>query len=466
MNIVFYGLVLLSMVFATVGGVPERDAVVASGVAVVDAPAGAAKEDPVELGPSRTPGKIESVEAGRATVRVSAADGATTVRFPRQSAMAAVSKASLDSAKGAIEFALGLVGAMTLFLGLMKVLEAAGGLDAISRLLRPAMVRLFPDVPPDHPAMGAMIVNLAANVLGLTNAATPFGIKAMQELEKLNPRPGVATNSMVLFLAINTSGVAVLPTGMIAMRASLGSTSPASIFATTLLATSLNTIVAIFAAKGLQRFFGGQPPGDVPRTNVPLLTLIPMIIALSGIIALIATVYRFGDLANAWIVPGLIFGLLTIGVVRKVRVYEVFITGARDGFETGVKIMPYLVGILVTVAMFRASGGMGYLVDFLTPAVALIGMPAEVLPVALLRPLSGTGAFGITAEIMRTHGPDSHVGQLAATMQGSSETTFYVLAVYFGSVGITRLRHAVPVGLISDAAGVLASLFAVAWLLG
>lgn len=380
--------------------------------------------------------------------------------------MAAVGKGALDGAKGAVDLALGLVGAMTLFLGLMKVVEAAGGLDALARVIRPLMVRLFPDVPADHPAMGAMVMNIAANVLGLGNAATPFGIRAMQELEKLNPQTGTATNAMVRFLAINTSGVAVLPTGVIALRAAEKAADPASIFVPTLVASALNTVVAVLAARAFERIWPAPPGEAVPRAQVRLGELLPVTLLVAAMAALVAIVYREGERASAWIVPMLILSMLTVGVVRRVKVYETFIEGARDGFNSAIKIIPYLVAILAAVGMFRASGAMDRLVALVAPVARLVGMPPEVLPLALMRPLSGSGAFALTGEITRTYGPDSLIAQVAGTMQGTTETTFYVLAVYFGAVGAFRTRHAVITGLCSDISGILAATWAVRILVG
>ena len=385
--------------------------------------------------------------------------------FGEPGTMAAVGKAALDGAKSSVELAISLAGAMTLFLGLMKVLEAAGGLDVLARMIRPVMVRLFPDVPADHPAMGAMILNIAANVLGLGNAATPFGIKAMQELNALNKTQGTATNAMVLFLAINTSGVAVLPSGVIAMRASLGAATPASIFVPTIAASVINTVVAVLAAKLFSRF-SPVPQGDVPRTPDRLLDYVPVVLFSAAFGALVATVYVYGEVATAWIIPGLILGLLTVGVIGKVKVYETFIEGARDGFQSAIRIIPYLVAILTAVGMFRASGVMDRVIGLFGPIVRLVGMPPEVLPLAFLRPLSGSGAFALTGEITKTYGPDSFIAQVAGTMQGTTETTFYVLAVYFGAVGISKTRHAVATGLMSDVSGVLAAVWACHVLLG
>jgi spore maturation protein SpmA len=385
---------------------------------------------------------------------------------------AAVSKAALDGAKGAVELALGLVGYITLFLGLMKVLEEAGGLRFMARLIQPLLVRLFPFVPADHPAMGAIVMNIAANALGLGNAATPFGLKAMKELDSLNRDKGTATNAMVLFLAINTSGVALLPTGIIGLRALEGSKDPACIFPATLFATAFSTVVGVVAAKTLQRFFpvsAEQRAADEEiaskRAPTTALDLLPLAAFLTGLIGLVAVVYLYGETASAWIMPGLIFLMLFVGVVRGVKVYEVFIVGAKEGFALAVMIMPYLVAILMAVGMLRASGGLELFVGAIGSLTAAVGLPGEVLPLALLRPLSGSGSFAITAEILKAHGPDSYIGQLASTMNGSTETTFYVLAVYFGSVAVTRFRHAIPVGLLADLAGVIGSVIAVQLLL-
>ena len=380
----------------------------------------------------------------------------------------ATGKAALDSAKTAAELAIGLVGYVSLFLGLMKVVEEAGGLRFMARLIEPLLARLFPDVPRDHPAMGAMVMNLAANALGLGNAATPFGLKAMKELETLNRRPGVATDAMALFLAINTSGVALLPTGMIGLRAKLGSVDPAAIFPTTLFATTCSTSVAILAALMLRRLpafrLDGPPPPPAPPR--PLTELLPPLAFGAALIGLVTAVYLGGPAVSAWILPVLIVGMLTVGVVRKVKVYEVFVAGAREGFQMSTGIIPYLVAILVAVGMLRASGALDAFVSLVGPLSAAVGVPAEVIPLGLLRPLSGSGAMGLTTELMETHGPDSPIGTLAATINGSTETTFYVLAVYFGSIGITRSRHAVPAGLAADIAGFIGAIVACRLLLG
>lgn len=388
---------------------------------------------------------------------------------------AAVGKAALDSAKSSVDLAIGLVGSITLFLGLMRVVEEGGGLKLMARVIRPLLVLLFPDVPPDHPAMGAIILNIAANALGLGNAATPFGLKAMKELEALNQQPGTATDAMVRFLAINTSGVALLPTGVIGLRALKGAANPADIFPTTLFATGCSTLSAILITVVLTqlsvfRKSPEQAKADAAvRAASPALSpidFVPLVVFFGALGGLVAAVYVLGEPASAWIMPGLIFGMLSFGVIRRVKVYEVFITGAREGFGMAIGIIPYLVGILSAVGMLRASGGLQAVVSRLAPLTEAVGMPAEVLPLALLRPLSGSGAFALTAELVDTHGPDSLIGTLACTLNGSTETTFYVLAVYFGSVGIKNSRHAMPAGLFADLVGAMASVFAVRWLLG
>ncbi len=392
-----------------------------------------------------------------------------------QSPMEALSAGMISSAGGAVELALGLVGVMTLFLGLMKVAEAGGLLVIIARLIRPLMVRLFPEVPPNHPAMGAMILNFSANALGLGNAATPFGIRAMQELDKLNTRPGTATNSMALFLAINTSSITLLPTGVIAIRAAAGSADPAGILPTTLFATVCATIAAITAAFVYKRFSALPPPDpeaekmdrpwvqdDPSRETVEDPGAYPLwvsVLALGGIVAMIPATILWGRVISPWIVPGLMMGFLLFGVARQVRIYEVFVEGAKDGFQVALRIIPYLVAILVAVGMFRASGAMDVMVTVLGGITGPLGLPAEALPMALLRPLSGSGAYGVMASIINdpTIGPDSYVGYLVTTLQGSTETTFYVLAVYFGAVQIRRIRHTLAAALTADVVAVIAA---------
>lgn len=396
--------------------------------------------------------------------------------------MEALSAGVFSSATGAVELALGLVGAMTLFLGLLKVAEAGGLLLVIARVLRPLMTRLFPDVPPEHPAMGAMILNISATTLGLGNAATPFGIRAMQELDKLNMRPGTATNAMALFLAINTSGITLLPTTVIAMRAAAGSVDPAAIMPTTLFATVCGTIAAILAALYFQRVFPVESaaattaPFERPWVNTAASEPLPpdaggypawvSLLTLLGILALIPAMILWGGSISPWIIPGLMVSFLLFGMLRGVQIYEVFVEGAKDGFQVALRIIPYLVAILVAVGMFRASGAMEVMVGALGNFTSALGLPAEALPMALLRPLSGSGAYGIMASVINDPaiGPDSYVGLLVSTLQGSSETTFYVLAVYFGAVQIQRMRHTLVAALIADLVAVIGSVAICSWL--
>jgi spore maturation protein SpmA/spore maturation protein SpmB len=398
--------------------------------------------------------------------------------------MDALGLAMIDAAKGSVTLAIGLVGVMALFLGLMKVAEAGGLLAIIAKTVRPLMVRLFPDVPADHPAMGAMIMNISANVLGLGNAATPFGIRAMQELDRLNPQKGTATNAMVMFLAINTSSVTLLPTGVIALRASAGSTDPAGILPTTLFATICSTTVAIIAVKLYQRFtaaptvtVNGEPA--VEETSISDTADLeqepsqPYPGWVSGLVlvvvaALIPVTILYGRTIAPWIIPGLMVTLLGFGALRGISVYEAFVDGARDGFNVALRIIPYLVAILVAVAMLRASGGLELLITPLGAITQQFGLPSEALPMALLRPLSGSGAYGILASTIQdpATGPDSYVGYLVSTFQGSTETTFYVLAVYFGAVQIRRIRHALAAALTADLAGIVAAVAITAYLFG
>jgi spore maturation protein SpmA len=383
--------------------------------------------------------------------------------------MQLLTDAMVSSSKASVDLAFGLVGMMTLFLGLMKVVEAAGGMQIAARVIRPVLVWLFPDVPKDHPAMGAMVMNLAANALGLGNAATPFGIRAMQELDRLNAEKGTATNAMALFLAINTSSVTLLPTGVIALRAAQGSAHPASIFVPTLIATFCSTTAAVVAVKLMQRL--SKPPAAlppdvseaVPDGDYPLAV---SLLVIGALLSLAPAAVLAGPLVTeltAWLLPGLMVGMLVFGAVRKVKIYEVFVEGAKDGLQVAFKIIPYLVAILVAVGMLRASGAIDAFVGLVAPITAPLGMPAEALPMALLRPLSGSGAYGVMAAIMEDPaiGPDSYTGRLVSTIQGSTETTFYVIAVYFGAVGVHRMRHTMWAALIGDVCGVVGAVVAV-----
>tara|TARA_R110002126_G_scaffold10533_32_gene48527 strand:+ start:588 stop:1898 length:1311 start_codon:yes stop_codon:yes gene_type:complete len=402
------------------------------------------------------------------------------------SPMQGLANGMVETAGSSVTLAIGLVGVMAFFLGLMKVAEEGGMLTVIAKTIRPLMVRLFPEVPANHPAMGAMILNMSANALGLGNAATPFGIRAMQELDKLNPCKGTATNAMALFLAINTSSVTLLPTGVIALRAAAGSTDPAGILPTTLFATVFSTTIAIVMCLTLRRYWtsvedatpaaeivdlqeearvSGEALPDAADDSYPAWI---SAVALVTIAALIPLTILFGKTISPWIIPGLTVALLGFGVARKVRVYEAFVDGAKDGFNVAIRIIPYLVAILVAVGMFRASGALEVFISGIGPVTALFGMPPEALPMALLRPLSGSGAYGVLASIIQDPniGPDSYAGYLVSTLQGSTETTFYVLAVYFGAVQIRRVRYALVAALCADVAGIAAAIFICSLLYG
>jgi len=411
--------------------------------------------------------------------------------------MQALTDAVLQDSRKAVEIAIKLIGVMAFFLGLMKVAEDAGLMRKIARVIAPVMRRLFPSVPPDHPAMSAMIMNIAANMFGLANAATPFGIKAMEELDKLNEEKGTATNAMVLFLAINTAGLALLPTGAIGLRAAAGSADAAGIFFPTWFASGCATIVGVAAAFGLsrmKRFRDTEPPtreataggvgaggGELDQAGSGLDAVgwkrvanwafwLAFVALLVRHVVLSAGEVQELDLTrhvmSYWIIPALIGGIVLFGWSRGVRVYESLVEGAKEGFNVALRIIPFLVAILVGVGMFRACGAMDLIVRGLGPVTSLIGLPAEALPMAILRPLSGSGAMGVMVEAMTAYGPDSLIGYMVSTFQGSTETTFYVLAVYFGAVGVKRTRHALPACLMADVAGILAAVFIVNRLFG
>jgi spore maturation protein SpmA len=417
--------------------------------------------------------------------------------------MLAVTDASTNSAKAAVDLAIGLVGQMTLWLGLMGVVREAGLMRSIANGLKPIMIRLFPEVPPEHPAMAAMIMNFAANIMGLGNAATPFGLKAMGELDKLNKQHGVATNAMSLFLVINTAGLAVLPTGVIAVRGMLGSKDPAGIIVPSLISTAVSTVIAVLICKWLQgwRLFSAQKyaavaaPAEVAPIKAPdekamneAIAAAAPVAPASGarlyvVLALVAAVMfaafrHFGQTLNHfawanpgwqltelmrlmmsnWILPILMLIILLFGMGRRVKVYETFIASAKEGFQIAVIIIPFLVAILVAVGMFRASGAMEAITSTIGPWTAKIGFPAEALPMAMMRPLSGQGSLGVMMETMKTNGVDSFVGYLVSLINGSSETTFYVLALYFGAVQVKAVRHTLAACLVADTVGLVITL--------
>ncbi len=410
--------------------------------------------------------------------------------------MQQLTDAMLTDAGKAVKLAIGLVGVMAFFLGLMQVAQDAGLLRILARLLAPVMRRLFPSVPTDHPAMSAMILNISSNMLGLANAATPFGIKAMEELDKLNGRKGTATNAMVLFLAINTAGLAILPSGVIGLRAAAGSQDAAGIFFTTWFASGVATLVGVLAAfllARLPRYRSTEPPmaptapgeGDAiadsldDQQKVPALAwrkwaaILALLVYLGLMIRQLVltaggqtTLETLRGLMSFWILPLIVGSIVMFGWARGVKVYESLVGGAKEGFQVALRIIPYLVAIMVAVGMLRASGGIDLIVGWLGPYTERMGMPAAALPMAILRPLSGSGAFGVMTEAMAIYGPDSLIGYMVSTFQGSTETTFYVLAVYFGAVSVKRTRHTLPACLLADLAGILAAVFIVNLIFG
>lgn len=393
-----------------------------------------------------------------------------------------VTDAALSYAEVAVEIALGLIGIMAMWLGIMKIAEEAGIIRYIAVALRPVTRFLFPDVPHDHPAIGSMIMNISATFLGLGNAATPFGIKAMEDLNKLNPNKGVATNAMCTFLVINTASFALMPATAIAVRAAAGSTQPAIIIGTTMFGSFTATVVGITAAKILEKFPLKFTTVKEWITNnlrkffyVFALIAVVFLLYVTGMFAEIGSLLSFlnPDLLRNFIqiisiiaIPFIILSFVLFGVFKKVKIYETFVEGAKEGFKVAVTIIPYLVAILVAIGIFRAGGAMDWLIYILSPITDFVGMPTEALPMMMMRPLSGSGSLGIMAEIISVHGADSFIGVLVSTVYGSTETTFFVLAVYFGAVNIKKTRHALPAGLIADIAGMLAALFIVKLLFG
>lgn len=362
------------------------------------------------------------------------------------------------SSKTAFEISLGLTGVLSLWLGIMKIGERGGVVDALSRLLSPVFTRLFPDIPKGHPATGSIFMNIAANMLGLDNAATPLGLRAMEQLQGLNPRKDTATNPMIMFLVLNTSGLTIIPVSILVYRAQMGAGQPTDVFIPILLATFFSTLAGIVATSIYQRI------NLLNRTL--LLTLGGMCVAVAAVI------WGFGQMdkdrmnlvstsvANILLMT-IIVAFILAGMRRRVNVYDAFIEGAKEGFTTAVRIIPYLVALLVGIGVFRASGAMDMIVGGVRWAVEACGGNSDfvgALPTALMKPLSGSGARGMMVDAMATYGPDSFVGRLSCIFQGSTDTTFYILAVYFGSVGIRYTRHAVACGLLADLAGVVAAI--------
>lgn len=365
---------------------------------------------------------------------------------------------TFDNAKTAFEISLGLTGVLSLWMGVMKIGEKGGMVNTLSKALSPVFTRLFPDIPKGHPAMGHIFMNIAANMLGLDNAATPLGLKAMESMQELNPKKDTATNPMIMFLVLNTSGLTLIPVSIMVYRAQMGAAQPTDVFVPLLLATFAATLAGIIITSIYQRINLFQP--------VLLATLGGLCALVAGIIWGFSqmdkeTMDTVSTLVANIILFGIILAFIIAGMTNRINVYEAFIEGAKDGFTTAVRVIPYLVAILVAIGVFRASGGMDLLIQGITRVVESCGGNTDfvtALPTALMRPLSGSGARGMMVDTMTTYGADSFVGRLACIFQGSTDTTFYILAVYFGSVGIRHTRHAVTCGLLADLAGILAAL--------
>ncbi len=368
-------------------------------------------------------------------------------------------KATFDSSKTAFEIALGLTGVMTLWLGIMRIGEKGGFLHLLMRLMAPLFRRLFPEVPANHPALGSIIMNMSANMMGLDNAATPMGLKAMRELQELNPTKETASNAQILFLVINTASVTIFPITIFTYRAQAGAADPTDVFIPILIATYVGTLVGLIATAFAQRI------NLLDRVVLAYLGI--MTAAVAGIVLYFtqlpdAEMVRQSSLVSNFLLFSIIIIFLAGATWKRVNVYDAFIEGAKEGFSIAVSIIPYLVAMLVAIAVFRASGAMDLLLGGVRWAVNFFGWDnrfVEGLPTALMKPLSGSGARAMMIETMQTHGADSFAGRLSAVIQGSTETTFYVLAVYFGSVGIRYTRHTVSCALLADLAGIVAAIF-------
>ena len=370
----------------------------------------------------------------------------------------AIMNSTFETAKTAFEISLGLTGVLSLWMGIMKIGERGGLVNILAKGLAPIFNRIFPDIPKGHPVTGTMFMNVAANMLGLDNAATPLGLKAMQELQELNPQKDTATNSMIMFLVLNTSGLTLIPMSVLLYRTQLGSAQPTDVFIPILITTTVSTIVGLIVTAIYQRI------NLFNRTMILFLLGVCLFIAAGtwGVTMLSRVQLEIFSttLANVLLFAVIVMFIVS-GVLSKINVYETFIEGAKEGFNTAVRIIPYMVAILVAVGVFRASGGMDVLIGAITWCVEVCGGNSDfvgALPTAIMKPLSGSGARGMMIDAMTTYGADSFVGRLACIFQGATDTTFYILAVYFGSVGIRKTRHAVTCGLIADLAGILAAI--------
>lgn len=370
----------------------------------------------------------------------------------------AIINSTFDSSKTAFEISLGLTGVLSLWMGIMRIGEQGGVIGIFSRLLSPLFTKLFPEIPKGHPVTGSIFMNLAANMLGLDNAATPLGLKAMEGLQELNPKKDTASNPMIMFLVLNTSGLTLIPISIMVYRAQLGAAQPTDVFVPILLATFFSTLAGIIAVSLYQRI------NLLNRTILLFLGGTSLVIA--GIIYFFSMLSRqqidiySTTTANVFLFV-IIIGFIVAGMRKKINVYDAFVEGAKEGFTTAVRIIPYLVAILVAIGVFRVSGCMDYLIEGIANLVSLCGINSDfvgALPTALMKPLSGSGARGLMVDAMNTYGADSFVGRLSCIFQGSTDTTFYILAVYFGSVGVIRTRHAVPCGLLADLAGIIAAI--------
>lgn len=367
----------------------------------------------------------------------------------------AIINSTFDTSKTAFEISLGLTGVLSLWLGVMKIGEKGGVVNAMARWLSPVFTRLFPDIPRNHPVFGNIFMNISANMLGLDNAATPLGLKAMEGLQALNTKKDTASNPMIMFLVLNTSGLTIIPVSIMVYRAQMGAAQPTDIFIPILIATFFSTLAGVVVTSLYQRINLFQP--------VLLATLGGMSLAVAALIWGFsqmdsATMNLVGTSAANILLFLIIICFIAAGVRKRVNVYDAFVEGAKGGFETAVRIIPYLVAVLVAIGVFRASGAMDWLIQGVQGLVAMAGFDAEwvaALPTALMKPLSGSGARGMMVDAMTTYGADSFVGRLSCMFQGSTDTTFYILAVYFGSVGISRTRHAVACGLLADLAGIV-----------
>jgi len=385
------------------------------------------------------------------------------VLFGDTSLFPAMMDSTFETSKTAFEISIGLTGVLSLWMGIMKVGERGGVVAAFSRLLSPVFVRLFPDIPKGHPATGSIFMNIAANMLGLDNAATPLGLKAMEQLQEINPKKDTASNPMIMFLVLNTSGLTLIPVGVLVYRAQLGAAQPTDVFIPILLATFFSTLAGLVATSLYQRI------NLLNRTI--LLTIGTLCLVVSALIWGLSQMPQeqmneVSTLVANLLLMTIIVGFIVAGAVKHVNVYDAFVEGAKDGFTTAVRIIPYLVAILVAIGVFRASGAMDMLIGGIEWGVRACGGNADfvgALPTALMKPLSGSGARGMMVDAMTQYGADSFVGRLSCIFQGSTDTTFYILAVYFGSVGIRKTRHAVACGLLADLAGILAAI-AIAYL--